>query len=157
MLPSTPRFSAMPSTRLASISLALASSSARCWAYSAALLHLLNEILLDLALGVLRLAAERDQLSVVPLPAIGLKQSLGLLELAALRQGTDVGDGRPDLAGGADLRGAGAGLCREDRVEVGIKREEHRGGDGGEKHHPQHGVLEHQPQALRIGAGDLAT
>ena len=123
---------------------------------AAALLHLLHEVLLDLALRALRGLAEARQLLVVGLPALGIEQPLGFLDLALLRQRADVGDDAADLVGGADLGGALARVGREDGVEVRVEGEEHRGRHGGQEHHPQHGILDDQAQALHVGRGDVA-
>ena len=98
---------------------------------AAALLHALDEVLLDLALGALGRLAEARELLVVGLPALGLEQALGLLDLAPLGERADVGDDAADLVGGADLGGALALLGREDRVEVRVEGEEHGGRHGG--------------------------
>ena len=73
---------------------------------AAALLHLLHEVFLDLALRALRGLGEARELLVVGLPALGVEQPLGFLDLALLRQRADVGDDAADLIGGADLGGA---------------------------------------------------
>ena len=123
---------------------------------AAALLHLLHEVFLDLALRALRGLGEARQLLVVGLPAVGIEQPLGFLDLALLRQRADVGDDAADLVGGADLGGALALLGREDGVEVRVEGEEHRGRHGGQEHHPQHGILDDQAQALHVGRRDVA-
>ena len=70
-----------------------------------ALLHLLNEELLDLALRALRDLRKRGELFVVSLPAVRIEEVLGLLELALLGECADVGDHAADLAGGTDFGG----------------------------------------------------
>ena len=119
---------------------------------AAARLHLLHEVFLDLALRALRGLREARQLLVVGLPALGIEQPLGFLDLALLRQRADVGDDAADLVGGADLGGALALLGREDGVEMRVEGEEHRGRHGGQEHHPQHGILDDQAQALHVRA-----
>ena len=121
-----------------------------------ALLHLLHEVCLDLGLGALRSLRQARQLLVVGLPALGLEQTLGLLDLPLLRQRADVGDDAADLAGGADLGRALAGFRREDGIEMRVEGEEHRGAHGGQEHHPQHGILDDQAKALHVGRGDVA-
>ena len=89
---------------------------------AAALLHLLHEVFLDLALRALRCLGEARELLVVGLPALGIEQTLGFLDLALLRQRADVGDDAADLVGGADLGGALALLGRKDGVEMRSRR-----------------------------------
>ena len=119
-------------------------------------LDLLVEVFLDLALRALRGLGELVELRVVGLPALALEQPLGLLDLPLLRQRADVGDDAGDLVGGAELGGALALLGREDGVEAAVEGEEHRGRHAGEEHHPQHGILGDDAQALRVGRGDVA-
>ena len=71
---------------------------------AAALLHLLHEILLDLALRALRGLGQARQLLVVGLPAVGVEQPFGLLDLPLLRQRADVGDHAADLVGACGSR-----------------------------------------------------
>ena len=123
---------------------------------AAALLHLLDEIILDLGLRALRGVGKTNQLLVVGLPALGIEQPLGFLDLALLRLGADVGDDAADLAGGADLGGALAGVRGEDGIEVRVEGEEYRGAHGGEKHHPQDCILYDQTKALHVGRGKIA-
>ena len=89
---------------------------------AAAVLHLLHEVLLDLALRALGGLRQLGELLVVGLPALGIEQALGLLDLALLGERADVGDHAAHLVEGADLGGALALLGREDGVEVRSRR-----------------------------------
>ena len=120
------------------------------------LLHLGDEVFLDLALRSLRLLGQLGELRVVGLPAVGFEQALGLGELHLLRPLADVGDHAADLVERADLGGALSLLGGEDGVEVRVEGKEHRGPHRGQEHHPQHRVLGDQAHALHVGRGDVA-
>ena len=123
---------------------------------AAAILHLLNEVLFDLVLRTLRLVRELAQLHVVGLPARGIEQPFGLGDLRFLRAFADVGDDATHLIEGADLGGALSLLGRKDGIEMRVEGKEHRGGHRGQKHHPQHGILGDQADALHVGDGNVA-
>ena len=120
------------------------------------ILHLGDEIFLDLALRPLRLLGQPGELRIVGLPAVGFEQALGLGKLDLLRPLADVGDHAADLVQRADLGGPLSLLGREDGVEVRVEGKEHRGSHRGQEHHPQHRVLGDQAHALHVGRGDVA-
>ncbi len=96
------------------------------------------------------------RLRLVGVPAFALEQPFGFRDAPAGDGLADIRHHARDLVLGADLRRAFALVLGEDHVEAAVEGEEHAGRHAGEKHHPQHGILGHDADTLRIGLDDVA-
>ena len=101
--------------------------------------------------------AEAGQLLVVGLPAVGVEQPLGLLDAGASASSAPMSATTPPIwlvvrISAARLRASAGKMAL--KWESKEKNTEAR--HGGQEHHPQHGILDDQAQALHVGRGDVA-
>ena len=123
---------------------------------AAALLHLLDEVFLDLALRPLRGMGQARELLVVGFPAVCIEQRFRFFDLPLLGECADIGDHFADLVDGADFCGPLTGLGRKYRVEMGVEGEEDGRRHRGEEHYPEYRILRDDPHRLRVWGNHVA-